>query len=1041
MPQRSFHIQVVIIILLIKALPLSLWSQYEEGDFIRYTMQDGLSDNHINWLEQDERGYLWIGTENGLNRFDGHSFKKYFQQDPSLPLPASQVIRIKSVAPSSLGFVSRGGFFLLDAKDFSSKSFIIEDSTAFRRYLNAPFDVIQMHDGGFATSTESGFYVFDSSGQLQFRHDEFRLEDIGKKTIAYGREIFRISDTEYLQFIRDRDMAYYDAEKRIYRVISADDPDWSVFYPKQRGNDPGYTVRRQISPTEFIFIHYTRNQFVYHNTASNQTFTSEIPLPQNEFNWESRIQMISDHRFALNCGTTGFYLFELNKQTGEFIFHTNKHLPGHKIQQVFVDREGRLWIATRKGLLQQRLKKTPLKSIPIEIPGPDSDAGAISGAICHGEKLFLSRFSSRNGLLILDRQTKKLERSITFYESADGWNEIRSMQIYHPDTIWLGTNSGILWLDTRSYTYGKLTDKTPYRDIPSVNILSPADHDGNTWMCGLMGGIITRYHIPTRSFTTFTTSTTPALPFPNVKRTTTDCFGDIWISGHALARWNHKTQLFDTLITVYAGNNKYEEDILFLIADQYGSLWLNTPANGLLEYRIKEKQWVNYTTNEGLPTNVFYGTSPVIDNHIWLTGPNIVCSFDIVSKKAIVYDHDDGVPDEVFSSRYSYYDRINSELLLFYDHTLATISIPHLSQKEFGGDLCVEEIRINNRLSFFFPDSRLKLNPGEQNILIDFGVVDFESGDDYVFAYRFDDSDEWISVGHQRNLSFTALPADDYAIQLRATSTIGEQKYALAQFSIAPPFWRTFWFSSAMALLGAGILYVFYQNRIRVIRQKANLDRQLSQTEMKALHAQMNPHFVFNSLNSIGEMILHHENDQATHFLGRFANLIRMTLDQSGQSFISLRHTMTYLTNYIEMEQIRNNEFTYEMIADENLDLDETVLPPMLIQPFIENAIWHGTSASRKDIHIQISFLKNHEYLICNIDDNGKGIERSLKQKKEINHHQPVGIINIKNRIQLLNEKYGLKSSLTIVDKSTLESVGTGTRVTIKLPLEIAEDE
>ena len=210
---------------------------------------------------------------------------------------------------------------------------------------------------------------------------------------------------------------------------------------------------------------------------------------------------------------------------------------------------------------------------------------------------------------------------------------------------------------------------------------------------------------------------------------------------------------------------------------------------------------------------------------------------------------------------------------------------------------------------------------------------------------------------------------------------------------------------------------------------------------MKALHAQMNPHFISNCLNSIREMILNNENREASHFLTKFAHLIRVTLDNSTQSFISLRNAMDYLQRYVEMEQIRNNAFTCKITSDAQLDINEIVLPPMLIQPFVENAIWHGMAGNRKSIDVNINFKKQDNQLVCIIDDNGIGIESSLDNKKSSkNLRQSIGVSNIKQRIQLLNEKYNLQSSVTIEDKSKIAGCNeTGTKVTLRLPIEIIE--
>jgi LytS/YehU family sensor histidine kinase len=285
-------------------------------------------------------------------------------------------------------------------------------------------------------------------------------------------------------------------------------------------------------------------------------------------------------------------------------------------------------------------------------------------------------------------------------------------------------------------------------------------------------------------------------------------------------------------------------------------------------------------------------------------------------------------------------------------------------------------------------------------------------------------------------------------IRLKATGKSGNEKTKELMLVIQSPFWKTVWFRIVCGLLLAGLLYYLYRSRINQVRQKADIDKLLAQTEMKALHAQMNPHFIFNSLNSIREMILSNENKEASHYLSKFAQLIRLTLDQSGQSLISLRNTIEYLHRYIEMEKIRNAHFTCTITTSNDLDLDEPVLPPMLIQPFIENAIWHGASSPHKNICVTVNFKKQNNQLVCSVDDNGIGINQSLENKKATKWqtsgtdslHNPVGIANIKTRIYLLNEKYKLKSSITIQDKKDISSEKeTGTLVTLQLPLEIYE--
>jgi sensor histidine kinase YesM len=140
------------------------------------------------------------------------------------------------------------------------------------------------------------------------------------------------------------------------------------------------------------------------------------------------------------------------------------------------------------------------------------------------------------------------------------------------------------------------------------------------------------------------------------------------------------------------------------------------------------------------------------------------------------------------------------------------------------------------------------------------------------------------------------------------------------------------------------------------------------------------------------------------------------------------------------MESIRNNQFNYKIDVANELNVHDMMVPPMLIQPFIENAIWHGSS-QKKNITIEISFKQQGNQLICIVEDDGIGIEESLKQKNDITHEPSIGIDNIKQRIELLNEKYNLQSAIQIKDKLTLSPAnGTGTIVTLHLPIKTNEN-
>jgi hypothetical protein len=406
------------------------------------------------------------------------------------------------------------------------------------------------------------------------------------------------------------------------------------------------------------------------------------------------------------------------------------------------------------------------------------------------------------------------------------------------------------------------------------------------------------------------------------------------------------------------------------------------------------------------------------------------------------FNYADGLPNAVATStrKGSIYDTQDNLFYFGAGRYLISFTPDNSSlQKETVPNFFVEVIAGNQKV-MSQPKDGIRLPSSQNNLQLRFNVINFTDPEDNRYSYRIkaDADSSWHDLNTQSTIGLNNLAAGNYDIEVKLSSVNNRWPEQIKKVSvtIVPPFWKTGWFILSAAVLMLLLLYIIYRVRIRQVREKANLDKVVAQTEMKALHAQMNPHFIFNCLNSIREMILNNENKQASHYLNKFAQLIRITLNQSSKPFVSLENTIDYLQRYLEMERIRTSNFTHSIEVDRSLRQDEILLPPMLIQPFIENAIWHGVHAIDKPMKIDIRFQKDHQQLLCVIEDDGIGIENSIKQKETQLGHDSLGIDNIRQRIRVLNEKYNLQSTITIEDKSTLTPKnGTGTIVKLRLPI------
>jgi ligand-binding sensor domain-containing protein/putative methionine-R-sulfoxide reductase with GAF domain len=207
------------------------------------------------------------------------------------------------------------------------------------------------------------------------------------------------------------------------------------------------------------------------------------------------------------------------------------------------------------------------------------------------------------------------------------------------------------------------------------------------------------------------------------------------------------------------------------------------------------------------------------------------------------------------------------------------------------------------------------------------------------------------------------------------------------------------------------------------------INQQLAEAQLSALQTQMNPHFIFNSLNSIKGMILANEQQKASRYLSKFALMIRVTLNQSREIFTTLYENLEHLENYLLMEKLRfDDSFSYRIIVDDCLDKEETLIPTLMIQPLAENAIWHGLMPKEGEKKLLISFTQREEIIYCTIEDNGIGIDRAEELKRVHKpSHQSVGLNNLRNRIKIMNEKYDIGCNLELSDLGQSKKEKSGT--------------
>ncbi|MGB0869967.1 MAG: sensor histidine kinase [Flavobacteriales bacterium] len=292
----------------------------------------------------------------------------------------------------------------------------------------------------------------------------------------------------------------------------------------------------------------------------------------------------------------------------------------------------------------------------------------------------------------------------------------------------------------------------------------------------------------------------------------------------------------------------------------------------------------------------------------------------------------------------------------------------------------------------------------------------------------------WVKDFSGRNsITFPSLSSGSYTFNLRAVSDHNVKSDIVEYtFVVKNPFWKTTPFLGLVGFLLSGLIYLIYSRNVRKIKKENSIKAEIYNSKLTALKSQMNPHFIFNSLNSIQALVLKQDVGNAYNYIVKFSTLVRQTLNFSDKDYIDFQEEVKMLKLYLELEKLRfSDDFSFEITFDKHLNGG---IPPMLIQPFVENAIKHGLLHKTGDKSLKIHF-EIDELLTCIILDNGVGMKRSQEIKmRQGRKYKSFSITSLGKRFNILSEMHGSQVGFEIIDLSE-NSQGQGTKVIIKIPI------
>ncbi|MGV3631791.1 MAG: histidine kinase [Bacteroidota bacterium] len=466
------------------------------------------------------------------------------------------------------------------------------------------------------------------------------------------------------------------------------------------------------------------------------------------------------------------------------------------------------------------------------------------------------------------------------------------------------------------------------------------------------------------------------------------------------------------------------------IVETDNGFWMCVFGKGVLHYNKKERL-VLFDEKKGLVSNYVRKLYLGPKNKLWIsTNEGLSYINNENSRQVINYQYLEGYGIGQINDLL----RLRGDLYLATSNGLYKFPVKRLDKQNKTSPIYITLARSKyvKKLS-----NNAELEYGDDKITINFLTLNYTNARKAEYFYMIKGFDDiWHKTGNS-SVSLNKLPPGNYSFIIKNDSN----SHATFNFSIRYPFWQKWWFICLMGLALVLSVYLLINHRTKMIkaeeREKNNIQVQIAGLQANVIRAQMNPHFMFNALNSIQGFILANENKQANFYLGKFSSLMRKVIQISRHDFVTVKEELRLLQDYVEIERMRCAYSFQYVINISNKESLGVRIPAMVIQPFIENAINHGlTPLEGREGKLEINFDMHEKNIICTITDNGIGRAKAqeIKQKK-IRYHQSASIKLTENRIDLYNKLYKAESKISIEDLYDEEQQPAGTQVELIIPI------
>ena len=533
--------------------------------------------------------------------------------------------------------------------------------------------------------------------------------------------------------------------------------------------------------------------------------------------------------------------------------------------------------------------------------------------------------------------------------------------------------------------------------------------------------------------------------YSSINSISEDKYGNIWFGagGGVLYQYDYAHDIF--IPHAPDANDKpvvLQRAINDIYADDNGNVWMATEGAGLVRFNSKTKKFTAWMENDGLDMDVCGKLICDKQGKLWVGSYEGFSLFNMQSEKFELSKINDGQQENNFFAKGKCLLK-NGKIIIANNKNLIVIDPAGLSIKQAIPTPVITAITVFNKTTPLYKNiPSITLSYKENFFTFNFAVRPSFNNGEIEYAYKLNGYDkDWNYSSNKNFAAYTGVSGGQYQFEVKAKYKSGDWSNAVVfPVYINPPFWETWWFRTLLIIFIIAIVLIIIKRRekrlLRDEKLQSEFRERLTATEMQALRSQMNPHFLYNSLNAIRLFVLQNDSDNAEKYLVKFAKLMRLILDNSREEWIHLESELQQLQLYLELEQLRfDNKFDFSIITNTSLQRGTVSIPSMILQPHIENAILHGIAHKQTKGFIQLRIVTSDHQLECIIEDDGVGRQKASQLKNKMSSHKSVGLKVTEERLQLLSLRTGKKTNVQVMDLYNEENIAAGTKVIIHLPL------